>query len=269
MLGIQAGEGAPVAWLIVHSLFNGIFGAFFLTAANALFLARFPITVLPLAYIGAAAVGYVSIMLFSRLERHVSFGVLLMVNLGSLLIARDGVLDPAQGDRRRLGRVLDVRGRRADVQSRPAGLLGAGGTALRPPPGQAALRPGRGRRGTVDDRRALLDAASHPGDRRSHAPRAAGGGGPRRIVRDRRVHQLALPRTASRTPADATRAQAKAAVGLADLLRVRYFLLMAACVVLLNLALYTIDFSFLAQVRIAVPGSRDRSPSSSASSTAR
>src|SRR3970040_2699505 len=85
MLGIQAGEGAPVSWLIVHSLFNGIFGAFFLTAANAVFLARFPITVLPLAYIGAAAVGYVSIMLFSRLERRVSFAGLLMWNLGVLL----------------------------------------------------------------------------------------------------------------------------------------------------------------------------------------
>ena len=67
---------------------------------------------------------------------------------------------------------------------------------------------------------------------------------------------------------DATRAQAKAAVGLAELLRVRYFLLMAACVVLLNLALYTIDFSFLAQVRIQFQGP-GRSPSSSASSSAR
>src|SRR5688572_25845432 len=85
LLGIQAGEGTPVAWLIVHSLFNGIFGAFFLTAANALFLARFPITVLPLAYIAAGIVGYVAILLFSRLERHVSLAVLLMVNLGALL----------------------------------------------------------------------------------------------------------------------------------------------------------------------------------------
>src|SRR5215203_1507361 len=85
MLGIQAGEGAPVAWLIVHSIFNGIFGAFFLTAANALFLARFPITVLPLAYVGAAVVGYVAVMLFSRLERRVSIGVLLMVTLGVML----------------------------------------------------------------------------------------------------------------------------------------------------------------------------------------
>ena len=41
LLGIEAGEGAPVSWLVVHSLFNGIFSAFFLTAANALFLARF------------------------------------------------------------------------------------------------------------------------------------------------------------------------------------------------------------------------------------
>src|SRR5215204_4159269 len=86
LLGIQAGEGTPVAWLIVLSLFNGVFSAFFLTAANALFLARFPISVLPLAYIAAAAVGYVAIMLLSSLERRVSFGALLTINLGALLV---------------------------------------------------------------------------------------------------------------------------------------------------------------------------------------
>src|SRR5262249_47877777 len=43
-------------------------------------------------------------------------------------------------------------------------------------------------------------------------------------------------------------------VRISELLRVRYFLLMAAGVILLNPALYTIDFSFLAQVRQRFPG---------------
>src|SRR6059058_1904799 len=85
VLGIQDGEGSPVAWLIVHSLFNGIFSALFLTAANALFLARFQIGMLPLAYIAASLVGYAAVALLSKLERHVRFGVLLLMNLGALL----------------------------------------------------------------------------------------------------------------------------------------------------------------------------------------
>src|SRR5262249_22221636 len=85
MLGVQAGEGSPVAWLVAHSMFNGVFSALFLTAANALFLARFPIRALPLAYIAAALVGYAAVWLLSRLERRANFAVLRLVNLGVLV----------------------------------------------------------------------------------------------------------------------------------------------------------------------------------------
>ena len=85
-LGVRPGEGARVAALIGHSLFNGVFSAFFLTAANALFLSRFEISYLPLAYIAAAAVGYVAVLAFSKLEKAFGIGVLLVTNLAALLV---------------------------------------------------------------------------------------------------------------------------------------------------------------------------------------
>ena len=253
LLGIQAGEGAPVAWLIVHSLFNGIFSAFFLTAANALFLARFPITMLPLAYIGAAGVGYVSVMLFSRLERRVSIGVALLVNLGVLLtlasafwIVRKSTdadwvvfwMFVAVGPMFNLislgywglaGRLFDLR-----QAKRLFGLIGAGEelstiVALFSTPLLIRLI---GDPGNL----VLLAAAGLAGSFATVA-----------FMSWRFNRSLAAP-------AGSAKRHAKAAVGLLDLLRVRYFLLMASCVVLLNLALYTVDFSFLAQVRIQFQG---------------
>jgi HEAT repeat protein len=253
ILGIQAGEGAPVAWLIVHSLFNGIFSAFFLTAANALFLARFPITMLPLAYIGAAVVGYMSVMLFSRLERRVSIGVLLMVNLGALLTLASAFwllrrstdaewvvfwMFVSVGPMFNLislgywglaGRLFDLR-----QAKRLFGLIGAGEelstiVALFSTPLLIRLIGDPGHL-------VLLAAAGLAGSFATVA-----------FIAWRFNRSLA-------TPADVTHTHGKAAVGLLDLLRVRYFLLMASCVVLLNLALYTVDFSFLAQVRIQFQG---------------
>ncbi|MCE7959641.1 MAG: hypothetical protein DYH06_17150, partial [Acidobacteria bacterium ACB2] len=86
VLGIRPGEGTRVAALVVHSLFNGVFCAFFLTAANALFLDRFEISFLPLAYIAAAAVGYVAVLAFSRLEKSAGVAALLVANLAVLLV---------------------------------------------------------------------------------------------------------------------------------------------------------------------------------------
>jgi AAA family ATP:ADP antiporter len=253
ILGIQPGEGAPVSWLIVHSLFNGIFSAFFLTAANALFLARFPITVLPLAYIGAAIVGYVAVMLFSRLERHVSIGVLLMVNLGVLLSLASAFwilrrftnadwvvfsMFVAVGPMFNLiglgywglaGRLFDLR-----QAKRLFGLVGAGEelstiVALFSTPLLIRL---------IGDPTHLVLLA------------AAGLAGSFATV----AFITWRFRGSLDSHAEGAGKHSKGAVGLADLLRVRYFLLMAACVVLLNLALYTIDFSFLAQIRIRFQG---------------
>jgi AAA family ATP:ADP antiporter len=250
LLGVQSGEGAPVAWLIVHSLFNGIFSAFFLTAANALFLARFPISVLPLAYIAAALVGYLSVTIFSRLERLVSFGTLLMLNLGTLFAIAAGLwflrrytdadwvvfamfvlVGPmfnliALGYWGLAGRLFDLR-----QAKRLFGLVGAGEElstviALFSTPFLLKIIAG-------PDNLVPLAAAGLAGSLMTVA-----------LIACWRFRGNLESGSAK------SREQSKARVGLADLLRVRYFLLMAASVILLNLALYTIDFSFLAQVRI-------------------
>jgi AAA family ATP:ADP antiporter len=85
-VGIRPGEASRVVWLVAHSLFVGLFSAFFLTSANALFLARFEISYLPIAYIAAALVGYVALMLFSRLLKAVPLPRALVVNLAFLLV---------------------------------------------------------------------------------------------------------------------------------------------------------------------------------------
>ena len=78
---------------------------------------------------------------------------------------------------------------------------------------------------------ALVGLARLPGRRRRHRPR--GSARPWR----------------RRGGAGAPAAGEGAAPGLGDLLRNRYFLLLAALVVLLNLANYIVDFGFLSQVR--------------------
>ena len=85
-VGIRPGEASRVGWLVAHSLFVGLFSAFFLTSANALFLARFEISFLPVAYIATALVGYVALMLFSRLLKAVPLPRALVVNLAFLLV---------------------------------------------------------------------------------------------------------------------------------------------------------------------------------------
>jgi HEAT repeat protein len=253
LLGVQAGEGAPVGWLIVHSLFNGIFSAFFLTAANALFLARFPIDTLPLAYIGAAAVGYVAVMLFSWLERRASFGVLLTVNLGALLAlasaffilrrATDSdwvvfamfvVVGPmfnliALGYWGLAGRLFDLR-----QAKRLFGLVGAGEEVS-----------------TIAGLFAtplIVRAIGGPGNLVVFAAAGLAGSFVTVLLMTRRFRGSLEAVTPSGPAAPQSRAS------LSDLLKIRYFLLMAASIVLLNLALYTVDFSFLAQVRARFQG---------------
>ena len=62
-----------------------MFSAFFLTAANALFLASFEISFLPLAYVVAALVGYLALMGFSRMLAALPLVRALVVNLVLLL----------------------------------------------------------------------------------------------------------------------------------------------------------------------------------------
>lgn len=248
-LGVRPGEGAPVAALIGHSLFNGVFSAFFLTAANALFLSRFEISYLPLAYIAAAAVGYVAVLAFSKLEKAFGIRVLLVTNLSALLVlagtfwflarttgspwilfAMFVSVGPmfsliALGYWGLAGRLFDLR-----QGKRLFGLVGAG-----------------------EEVSTIVGLFSIPfvirllgGPLPLVLIAAAGLAGSLAIVVVMTQSFRATITASGDEPAKGSRAKG---AGLGDLLKVRYFLLLAASVVLLNLAHYSVDFAFLAQTR--------------------
>ena len=253
-LGVRAGEGARVAALVGHSLFNGIFSAFFLTAANALFLSRFPISYLPLAYIAAAAVGYLAVLAFSKLEKSFGITVLLVTNLAALLVlsgtfwvlaatsTNDWVLFAmfvcvgpmfsliALGFWGLAGRLFDLR-----QGKRLFGLVGAG-----------------------EEVSTIVGLFSIP-----FTIKLLGGPLPLVLIATAGLAGslaiVVLMTRAFRTTIAATGDEpAKGArpkgAGLGDLLKVRYFLLLAASVILLNLAHYSVDFAFLAQTRARFVG---------------
>jgi hypothetical protein len=88
---VQPGEGGRIGWLLLHSLFVGVFIAFYFSAANGLFLERFGPKDLPLAYVASGLVGYAAIGLFSLLERRLSRFALFLAQLG-FLVALTGAL---------------------------------------------------------------------------------------------------------------------------------------------------------------------------------
>jgi hypothetical protein len=85
VLAIEPGEGRRIAWLSLHSLFLGTFIAFYFSAANGLFLAQFKASALPAAYIVSGLAGYVTVALFSPLERKLSAAALPLWQLGFLI----------------------------------------------------------------------------------------------------------------------------------------------------------------------------------------
>jgi hypothetical protein len=85
VLSIEPGEGRRIAWLSLHSLFLGTFIAFYFSAANGLFLAQFKASALPAAYIVSGLAGYVTVALFSLLERRLSAAALPLWQLGFLI----------------------------------------------------------------------------------------------------------------------------------------------------------------------------------------
>ncbi|HZF08948.1 MAG TPA: cyclic nucleotide-binding domain-containing protein [Thermoanaerobaculia bacterium] len=89
-LDLRPGEAAPALLLLAHSLFVGIAFAFFFSFANAAFLSSFEIEFLPYAYVAAGIVGYLTVALFSALERRLGLGALLAGNLLFLLLALGG-----------------------------------------------------------------------------------------------------------------------------------------------------------------------------------
>lgn len=85
VLPIEPGEGPRVAWLALHSLCNGLFVAFFFSAANALFLDTWATEFLPWAYVGSSIAGYLLIRTFAQLENRASLATFSTASLGFLL----------------------------------------------------------------------------------------------------------------------------------------------------------------------------------------
>lgn len=85
VLPIEPGEGSRVAWLALHSLCNGLFVAFFFSAANALFLDAWATEFLPWAYVGSSIGGYLLIRSFAQVERRSSLATFSTASLGFLL----------------------------------------------------------------------------------------------------------------------------------------------------------------------------------------
>lgn len=252
--GVRPGEGARVAFLLAHSLFNGVFSAFFLTASNALFLDRFEISWLPVAYIAAAAVGYVAIMLFSRLEKAVGVAALLVTNLAALLAVSGAFWLLAQSTSSRwvvfamfvavgpmfslvalgywglAGRLFDLR-----EGKRLFGLVGAG-EEVSTVVGLFSIP-------------LLLRVLSGPTPLLLIATVGLAGSLAVVLVLTRRFREALAP-----SGEDEEKGEARRGAGLGGLLKARYFLLLAASVILLNLALYVVDFAFLAQTRARFVG---------------
>ncbi|MCG6922311.1 MAG: hypothetical protein LJF15_14685 [Acidobacteria bacterium] len=248
-LGIRASEVSRVSWLVGHSLFIGVFSAFFLTAANALFLDRFEISYLPLAYIAAAVLGYVALMLFSRLQKAVPVQSLLTANLAVLLVLTAGfwALTLTTGNRWVVFLMFAWVG--------PAfGLVSLGYWALASR--LFDLRQGKRLFGLVGAGEEVATVAAlfsvplllrYLDGPIGLLPLAALGLVGCLIVVLSITTRLGADLDAG--PASPEAGAVESGVGLRDLLRQRYFLLMAGLIVFLSLGNYIVDFGFLAEVR--------------------
>lgn len=72
-MNIRNGEGLPVAMLLLWSLFQGVFIAFYLTAANTAFLDDWGFMNLPWAFIASGIAGYFSLRQYARMEVKLNF----------------------------------------------------------------------------------------------------------------------------------------------------------------------------------------------------
>ncbi len=248
-VGVRSSELSRVGWLVAHSLFIGLFSAFFLTASNALFLARFEISFLPLAYIATAVVGYFALMAFSQLQKRVSLQRTLVLSLvfQFVVAAALWLLTLATGNRWVVFLMF--------VWVGPAfSLLALGYWALA---GRLFdLRQGKrlfGLVGAGEEVSTVVGLFSVPVLVRVM-------GGPIHLLPIALVGLvgcLVVVVAISARFTDALTGSSQARLeaeqerpsSLLDLLRNRYFLLLASLVVFLNLANYIVDFSFLSQVR--------------------
>ncbi|HUP42115.1 MAG TPA: HEAT repeat domain-containing protein, partial [Thermoanaerobaculia bacterium] len=245
-LAIRPGERAAIGWLFLHSLFLGIFVAFFFSTANAQFLERFGPSALSWGYIVSGVVGFATIALFARLQRRLAPVTVLVSALGFLVLLTGGLwLAALVTDARWVAFAMFVwifpalsllnlefwglAGMLFDLRQgkRLYGLLGTGevisalvGFLLVP---------------------LLLEFLSRPIEL---LPLAATG-----LLASMLIVRLMAPRFAaqldSRPEPGAARAPGAAPAPLGD----RYFVLIAALISLALVAGYFVDFGFLTQVR--------------------
>ena len=86
-LGIQPDEGLPIMLLFAQCFFMGVMLISFYTAANALFLLEFSAKEIPMVYIVSAGVITLAGWTFSKLEKRLSFHILLVGTYVFLLIS--------------------------------------------------------------------------------------------------------------------------------------------------------------------------------------
>lgn len=89
LLNVEPGEERLVALLLLHSLFIGTTVIFFETVAYSTFLTRYKgaSSILPIAYISASVITVLVGLIYTRLERRLSFRRLLSLNLFVVLAA--------------------------------------------------------------------------------------------------------------------------------------------------------------------------------------
>jgi len=253
-VGVRSGEVSRVSWLFAHSMFIGVFCSFYFSAANALFLDIFEITYLPIAYIVTAVVGYLAVMLFSRIERLVSLTWVLLLNLLFLLglalafwylVLTWGNKWVVFGMFVWIGPVFNLI------------FLGYWGMAVR----LFDLRQGKRLFGLVGSGEEVTTVACFfsiplllrflPGPVHLLLFSASGIVGCLVIVIViSRLFREQLGESTDKTTSTA----AEQRITLGKLLLNRYFLLMAGLIIFLNLGNYTVDFSFLSQVRLKFEG---------------
>lgn len=84
---LRPGEATRVGWLLLHSLFVGLFIAFYLATANALFLYHFGAEGLPYAYIASGILGTLAMRTVGRWRRRMELATFFLACLSLLLLA--------------------------------------------------------------------------------------------------------------------------------------------------------------------------------------
>ncbi len=86
IVSIQPEEKSPVLLLLAHSFFLGVFIAYFFSYANGAFVGEIGVKWLPVAYIISGVAGYLTSLVYGRLQRNVAFARLVRITLYFLLV---------------------------------------------------------------------------------------------------------------------------------------------------------------------------------------